>query len=128
MISKSLSACFKVSFSLKGGFILCVVTSSLLAETPLVDGFTTLDLVIVYLAKSIPAYAAKAPKTNRMQAIIHADKAVIVSVLGEVRVILLKMLIKTRNKVTKSVILPGTISGGIRKLDQETMTKSPDGK
>ena len=76
----------------------------------------------------IPAYEAKAPKTKRIQAIIHADNAVIVSVLGEVMVILLKMLIKTRNRVTKSVILPGTISGGIRKLDQDTMTKSPDGK
>ena len=43
--------------------------------------------------------------------------------LGEVRVMLLKMLIKTRNKVTKSVILPGTISGGIRKLDQRDNDK-----
>jgi len=51
-----------------------------------------------------------------MQVIIQVDMAVRPSTLGELEVTLLKMLIKTRKIVTKSVILPGTISGGIRKL------------
>ena len=42
------------------------------------------------------------------------DMAVKPSTLGELEVTLLKMLIKTRNIVTSSVIRPGTISGGIR--------------
>ena len=42
--------------------------------------------------------------------------AVSPSTLGEFEVTLLKILIKTRKMVTRSVILPGTISGGIRKL------------
>ena len=41
------------------------------------------------------------------------------STLGELEVTLLKMLIKTRNIVTSSVIRPGTISGGIRGLESE---------
>ena len=57
---------------------------------------------------------------------------------------LLKMLMSTRKMVTRSVILPGTISGGMRKLTQDTgksmtimieilqtdlpRTKRPDGR
>ena len=47
------------------------------------------------------------------------------STFGEFEVTLLKMLIKTRKMVTSRVILPGTISGGIRKLTQETRTNNP---
>ena len=36
------------------------------------------------------------------------------STLGELEVTLLKMLMRTRNIVTRSVIRPGTISGGMR--------------
>ena len=50
------------------------------------------------------------------------------STLGELEVTLLKILIKTRKMVTSRVILPGTISGGMRKLTQETITKSPEGR
>ncbi len=42
------------------------------------------------------------------------------SALGMLVVIVLKMLTNTRNTVTKSVIRPGTISGGTKKLIQET--------
>ena len=58
-----------------------------------------------------------------MQAINQTDIAVIVSAVGEATDIELKMLINTKSKVTKSVILPGTISGVIRKLawNQHTM-------
>ena len=41
---------------------------------------------------------------------------------------MLKMLMRTRNKVMRSAILPATISGGMRKLTQETTTNSPDGR
>ena len=42
------------------------------------------------------------------------------STFGELEVTLLKMLMRTRKMVTRSVILPGTISGGMRKLTQDT--------
>jgi hypothetical protein len=51
-----------------------------------------------------------------MQAITHAEIDVRLSTLGEFDVMLVKMLIKTRNRVTRRVILPGTTSGGIKKL------------
>ena len=41
---------------------------------------------------------------------------------------MLKMLIRTRKRVMSSAILPATISGGMRKLTQETTTKSPEGR
>ena len=51
-----------------------------------------------------------------IHAINQTDIAVIVSAVGEADEIELNMLINTKSKVTKRVILPGTISGGIRKL------------
>ena len=69
--------------------------------------------------------------------------AVSPSTLGELEVTLLKMLMRTRKMVTRSVIRPGTISGGMRKLTQDTVkivkvkmklipylprTKSPEGR
>ena len=43
-------------------------------------------------------------------------------------VLTLKMLISTRNSVMSMAILPGITSGGIKKLTQETTTKSPEGR
>jgi hypothetical protein len=63
-----------------------------------------------------------------MQAIIQDVIAVIPSVFGEILVIVLKMLLSTRKSVTRSAMRPGTTSGGIRKLTQDTTTKSPLGK
>ena len=51
-----------------------------------------------------------------MQVITQAEIEVRPSTLGELLVMLLKMLINTRKRVTSRVILPGTISGGMRKL------------
>ena len=42
------------------------------------------------------------------------EMAVRPSTLGELEVTLLKILISTRNIVTRSVMRPGTISGGIK--------------
>ena len=39
--------------------------------------------------------------------------------LGMLLVMLLKMLTRTRKTVTRMVILPGTLSGGTRKLKKE---------
>ena len=50
------------------------------------------------------------------------------SARGILLVILLKMLTRTRKTVTRMVILPGTLSGGTKKLIQETMTNMPAGK
>jgi hypothetical protein len=46
----------------------------------------------------------------------QAEMEVRPSTLGELVVMLVKMLIKTRKRVTSKVIRPGTISGGIKKL------------
>ena len=50
------------------------------------------------------------------------------SALGMLVVIVLKILTKTRKTVTSSVILPGTISGGTKKLIHETITNMPEGR
>ena len=50
------------------------------------------------------------------------------SAFGMFVVIVLKMLMRTRKTVTNSAILPGTISGGTRKLIQDTTTNIPDGR
>ena len=59
---------------------------------------------------------------------IHDEIAVIPSVLGVMAVTLLKMLMRTRNRVTRSAILPGTTSGGMRKLTQEVITNRVEGR
>ena len=59
---------------------------------------------------------------------IHDEIAVIPSVFGVMAVTLLKMLMRTRNRVTRSAILPGTTSGGMRKLTQEVITNSVEGR
>lgn len=69
-----------------------------------------------FFLKRIPAYPDKAPKTKRMQVMTQAEMEVRPSTLGELEVMLLKMLISTRKRVTSRVMRPGTISGGIRKL------------
>ena len=56
------------------------------------------------------------------------EMAVMPSTLGEMLVMVLKMLTSTRKSVTRSAMRPGTTSGGIKKLTQETMTKRPLGK
>ena len=58
----------------------------------------------------------------------HASMAVSPSAFGMLVVIVLKMLTKTRNTVTRRVILPGTMSGGTKKLIHETMTNIPEGR
>ena len=69
-----------------------------------------------------------APKTKMMQIMMKASMAVRPSALGILLVMLLKMLTKQRKTVTRIVIRPGTLSGGTRKLIQETMTNMPVGK
>ena len=58
----------------------------------------------------------------------QAAMAVMPSVFGDPVVTMLKMLIRQRKRVTSIAILPGTISGGIRKLTQDTTTKRPKNK
>ena len=70
----------------------------------------------------------RAPNTKTIQMMTNDSIAVRPSALGMLLVMLLKMLTRTRNTVTRIVILPGTLSGGTRKLIQETMTNMPAGK
>ena len=69
-----------------------------------------------------------APNTNRMHANIHASIAMSPSAFGVFVVTVLKMLMRTRKSVTRSAMRPGTTSGGIRKLDQDTQTNRPEGR
>ena len=50
------------------------------------------------------------------------------SALGVLVVTVLKILTRTRNRVMRRAILPGTMSGGMRKLIQETRTNRPEGR
>ena len=59
---------------------------------------------------------------------MKASMAVSPSAFGILLVILLKMLTRQRKTVTRMVILPGTLSGGTRKLIQETITNIPETK
>ena len=74
------------------------------------------------------AYSRSARKTKNIQAIIQDDMAVIPSAFGETFVIVLKMLVSTRKRVTNKAILPGTTSGGMTKLTQDTATNKPLGR
>ena len=73
----------------------------------------------------VDTYSIKAPKTNNIQANIQASMAVRPSALGVLVVTVLKMLTSTRKRVTKSAILPGITSIGIRNEIHETITKRP---
>ena len=81
-----------------------------------------------FILSSKPAYSMRAPKTKSTQTITQASIAVSPSAFGMLLVMVLKMLTRTRNTVTRSVIRPGTISGGTRKLIQDTMTNMPEGR
>ena len=82
-------------------------------------------------ARDVPT---RAPNTKSTHTITHASIAVRPSALGMFVVMVLKILTRTRKTVMRSVILlnkqylPGTKSGGIRKLIQLTMTNMPEGR
>ena len=64
----------------------------------------------------IIAYPHKAPKTNMIHPISHTEMRFVESETGLCSSTLLKMLIRTKNNVTKRVIRPGMMSGGMMKL------------
>ena len=68
------------------------------------------------------------PNTKNIQTMMYVSIAVNLSAFGIFVVMVLKMLTSTRNTVMSSAILPGTMSGGMRKLNQETMTNMPEGR
>ena len=68
------------------------------------------------------------PNTKRIQASIQISIAVSPSAFGELELMLLKMLTRTRKRVMRSAMRPGTMSGGMRKLIQDTTTKRPEGR
>ena len=70
----------------------------------------------------------RARKTKIIQTMMKASIAVRPSAFGMLFVMLLKMLTRQRKTVTRIVILPGTLSGGTKKLIQETITNMPVGK
>ena len=74
---------------------------------------------------TLVTHSMSAPNTKRMQASIHASMAVSPSAFGVFGVTVLKMLTSTRKRVTRSAILPGITSIGMRKEIQDTMTNRP---
>ena len=62
------------------------------------------------------ANTTRAPKTKRMQMMTQAEIEVRPSTFGELFVIVFKMLMRTRKRVTSRVNRPATASGGIKKL------------
>ena len=70
-------------------------------------------------------YSIRAPNTKSIQANIQASMAVRPSAFGVFVVTVLKMLTRTRKSVTRSAILPGITSMGMRKEIQETITNKP---
>ena len=85
-------------------------------------GLLTLDFTYGHYFRT---HSTKAPNTKRIQANIQASIAVSPSALGVLVVTLLKMLTSTRNSVTRSAILPGITSIGMRNEIHETITKRP---
>lgn len=71
---------------------------------------------MLFFLSNMPVNPTKAPNTKSIHVKTQADIEVSPSTLGELLVMLVKMLIKTRNNVTSRVMRPGTISGGMRKL------------
>ena len=69
-----------------------------------------------YLNKRMPPYSNTAPCTKIIQIKTHVDIDVRDFVLGELVVILMNKLTKTKNKVISKPILPGITSGGMTKL------------
>ena len=87
--------------------------------------FGVLHLHIQYLYSHSPK---SDPNTKNIQTMMYVSIAVNLSAFGMFVVMVLKMLTSTRNTVMRSAILPGTMSGGMRKLNQETMTNMPEGR
>ena len=63
-----------------------------------------------YLNKRMPPYSNTAPCTKIMQTKTHVDMYVRDFVFGELVVILMNKLTRTKNKVISKPILPGTTS------------------
>ena len=78
--------------------------------------FVLLTFGTYLILNNIPAYPTRAANTNNMHDKIQVEIAVKPSTFGEFDETELKIFIKTRNKVTSSVILPGITWGSIRKL------------
>ena len=68
----------------------------------------------------LPAYSATAAATKMMQPSSQIEMEVRPCTVGDTVLIVLNMLVRTRNKVTNNPILPGTTEGEIRKLTQDT--------
>ena len=69
---------------------------------------------------TLPAYSATAAATKMMQPRSQIEIEVRPCTVGDTVLMLLNMLVRTRNKVTSSPILPGTTEGDTRKLTQDT--------
>ena len=69
-----------------------------------------------FFFKTTIANPTRAPKTKKMQVMIQAKIDEKPSTLGELFVIVLRMLIRTRKRVTRRLSRPAVASGGIKKL------------
>ena len=62
------------------------------------------------------------PGIKRWLAMLHTEYS-LPSTVGDSVLMVLNMLVSTKNRVTNNPILPGTTEGEIRKLTQETWKK-----
>ena len=69
-----------------------------------------------YLNERMQPYSNTAPCTKIIQTKTHVDIDVRDFVFGELVVILMNKLTRTKNNVISKPILPGTTSGGMTKL------------
>ena len=71
-------------------------------------------------------YSVRAPTMKRRQKVIQTSMAVRPSALGKLMETVLKMLTMARIRMTRNVVLPVTMEGGIRNEIQEAITRNPD--
>ena len=93
------------------------IETTILAESTYTNNFLEVSSWnVTCLNNNIPAYSNKAKKTIKIQTIIHVEIEVRESVFGDLEVTLMNRLIRTKIRVINRAILPGTTSGGMRKL------------
>jgi len=78
--------------------------------------------------RRIKAYPNKADNTRKIQTTRYRSTAFSWVEMGALSLTLLKIFMRTRKRVTRSAIRPGTTSGLIRNDTHDTTTNIPEGR
>ena len=76
----------------------------------------THTVMFLFFFNRIIVYPTIAPKTKSIQEMTQAEIAVRPSTFGDLTIVVLKILIRTRKIVTSKEKRPETASGGMKKL------------